>query len=189
MKKSIGGNTILHPHPVVLVATYDKDGKPNMMTAAWAGICCSKPPCVGVSLREATKTYHSIMHSKAFTVNIPSRDFVKQADYAGLVSGSKADKFKVTGLTPVKSEVVNAPYVKELPVALECMLKQSVQIGLHTQFIGEILNVLCDEEVLGPNGLPDIEKLKPLIYATGNMAYYSVGGFVQKAFTIKEYGK
>jgi flavin reductase (DIM6/NTAB) family NADH-FMN oxidoreductase RutF len=85
MKKSIGANTIVFPAPVFVVGTYDKDGKANAMTASWAGICCSKPPCIYVSLREATYTYGNIVSRKAFTVSIPSQKYIKQADYFGLV--------------------------------------------------------------------------------------------------------
>lgn len=102
------------------------------MTAAWGGISCSDPPCISISLREATYTYHSILESKAFTISIPSEDHVQEADYFGIASGMDVDKFRATGLTPVKSEVVNAPYVGEFPFVVECELLQHVKIGLHT---------------------------------------------------------
>ena len=101
MKKSIGAKTIIYPAPVLIVGTYDKTGKPNVMTAAWGGICCSKPPCVAVSLRKATYSYGSIVENKAYTINIPSEKFVKESDYFGLVSGKTEDKFAAAGLTPV----------------------------------------------------------------------------------------
>ena len=104
MKKiHLDPHTILHPHPVLLVGTYGADGNPNLMNAAWDRICCSDPPCVPVSLREATLTYHNILHTQAFTVGIPSRKHVEAADYVGLVSGRDHDKFRDTGLTPLKS--------------------------------------------------------------------------------------
>lgn len=83
------------------------------MTASWAGICCSSPPAVSVSLRKATYTYQSLIDSKAFTVNIPSNSHVKEVDYIGIASGKDTDKFQMTGLTPTKSEKVNAPYVNK----------------------------------------------------------------------------
>ena len=81
MKKSLGANTLIYPTPTWVVGTYDKDGKPNVMTAAWGGICCSQPPCVAVSLRKATYSYGNIVERKAFTVNVPSVAHAKQADY------------------------------------------------------------------------------------------------------------
>ncbi len=99
MKKSLGAKTILYPTPVLVVGTYDLQGKPNVMTAAWGGICCSEPPCVAVSLRKATYSYHNIVHRKAFTVSVPSERYVKDADYFGIVSGRTDDKFAAAELT------------------------------------------------------------------------------------------
>ena len=87
MKLSLPAQPIMLPSPVLVVGTYGPDGKPNIMTAAWGGIACSKPPCVSVSLREATLTYHNIRQAEAFTVNIPSERHIKEADFVGLVSG------------------------------------------------------------------------------------------------------
>ena len=93
MKKSLGAKTLIYPTPVWVVGTYDNEGKPNVMTAAWGGVCCSQPPCVGVSLRKATYSFGSIMERKAFTVNVPSDAHVREADYFGIASGRDSDKF------------------------------------------------------------------------------------------------
>ncbi len=184
MKRSIGAKTLVYPNPVFLVGSYDLEHRPNIMVVAWSGICCSKPPCLAVSLREATYTHGNIKHNKAFTVSIPSVTQVKEADYAGVYSGLEENKFEATGLTPVKSSLVDAPYVAEFPVALECRLLHMVELGSHTQFVGEILDVKAEERVLGENGLPDIEKVIPLVYSSGNRAYYAVGQQVAPAFSI-----
>jgi len=185
MKKKIDACTVVHPHPVFVVGSYDKEKKPNMMTVSWGGICCSKPPCVAVSVREETQTYKNIKENKAFTVNIPSEEYVKEADYVGIASGAETDKFRDTKLTPVESERVHAPIVEEFPYALECKLIKTVEIGLHTQFIGEIMEVVANEDVLGSHGKPDIEKVKPLIYGSfGNKGYYSIGERLGDAFSI-----
>ena len=141
MKTSLGAKTIVLTNPVWVVGTYNQEGKPNVMTAAWGGICCSQPPCIYVSLRKATSTYSNIIARKSFTVSIPSETYVKETDYFGIASGKKVDKFSVTGLTPVKSDLVDAPYVKEFPLIIECKVNQVVEIGLHTEFIGEIVDV------------------------------------------------
>ncbi|MHC4778090.1 MAG: flavin reductase family protein [Planctomycetota bacterium] len=185
MKKSIGAKTVLYPHPVLIVGSYDESDRPNMAAVAWGGICCSKPPAVGISLREATLSYHNIKHHGAFTVNIPSVEHVKPADYTGIASGKNVDKFEATGLTPVKSELVHAPMVEEFPLSLECKLIHTVEVGLHTQFIGEILDLKADEAVLGDKGLPDVTKVKAFCYATGNMGYFAIGEFIEKAFSNK----
>ena len=184
MKKSLGAKTILYPTPVLIVGTYDAAGKPNAMTAAWGGICCSSPPCVAVSLRKATYTYGNIVQQGGFTINIPSEDFAVQADYFGMVSGKKADKFAETGLTPIRSTLVNAPYIKEFPLVLECKLVHQIELGLHTQFVGEILDVKADEDVLDDNGALDVEELKPFFYAPEVSAYYGTGRRLGNAFSI-----
>jgi flavin reductase (DIM6/NTAB) family NADH-FMN oxidoreductase RutF len=184
MKKSLGAETIVPTTPVWVVGTYDKDGKSNVMTAAWGGVCCSKPPCIYVSLRKATYTYSNIVKRKAFTVSIPSENYAKEADYFGIVSGKKIDKFLATGLTPVKSDLVDAPYVKEFPLIIECKLNKVVEIGLHTEFIGEIMDVKADSSVLNEKTLPDIGKVKPIIWNMAGMMYHKVGDPVGQAFSI-----
>ncbi len=184
MKKNLGAKTLVYPTPVFVIGTYDHEGKPNVMTAAWGGICCSSPPCVAVALRKAAYTYGNIMARKAFTLNIPSEKYAREADYFGIVSGRKEDKFAKSGLTPVKSELVDAPYVKEFPLNLECKVIHVVEIGLHTQFIGEIINVKIDESLLVGDDRPIIEKLKPMLYAPDSTAYYGVGEYIGRAFSI-----
>jgi len=181
---SLGANTFAPVTPVWVVGTYDHDGRPNVMTAAWAGICCSKPPCVYVSLRKATYTYGNLMERKAFTISFPSEAYVKEVDYFGLVSGRECDKLSTTKLTPVKSDVVDAPYVKEFPVVLECKIIKVVEIGLHTEFIGEILDVKAQQTVLNENKIPDVEKVKPLVCSLANMSYRKVGENAGKSFSI-----
>ena len=184
MKQSLGARTLLYTHPVVVIGTYDRDGKPNVMTAAWAGICCSSPPCVAVSLQKPRHTYGNIMETKAFTVNIPSEDHVVEADYFGMVSGKDTDKFAASGLTPVKGTVVNAPYVKQFPVVLECRLLKTIEIGVHTQFVGEIMDVKVEDAVLGPDGRPDMARVRPFIYDSAKQEYYGIGKSIGKAFSV-----
>src|SRR5665647_2088511 len=184
MKKSLGAETIVPTTPVWVVGTYNQDGKPNVMTAAWGGVCCSKPPCVYVSLRKATYTYNNIVERNAFTVSIPSENYTKDADYFGIATGKKVDKFAATGLTTVKSDLVDAPYVKEFPLILECKVIKIVEIGLHTEFIGEIMDVKADSSVLNEKNLPDIKKMKPIIWNMAGMTYHKVGNPTGQAFSI-----
>jgi flavin reductase (DIM6/NTAB) family NADH-FMN oxidoreductase RutF len=184
MKQSIGAKPLAFPTPTWVVGTYDMNGKPNAMTVAWGGICCSNPPCISVSLRKATYSYAGIIENKAFTISIPSEDFVRETDYFGIASGKDENKFEATCLTPVRSELVSAPYVGEFPVVLECKLLHTLEIGLHTLFVGEIIDIKVDESVFGENKNPDIEKIKPVIYDTGNRSYYSIGCNLGKAFSI-----
>ena len=184
MKKSLGPQTLVYPTPTWIVGSYDREGRPNGMAAAWGGICCSDPPCVAVSLRKATYSYASLATRRAMTINVPSEEQVKQADYFGLVSGRDVDKFVALNLTPVRSERVDAPYVKEFPLVLECDVIHVFELGLHTQFVGQILDVKADESILGPDGWPDVEKLRPIIFSPGNRRYYGVGRTLGEAFSV-----
>ena len=184
MKRSLGRKTLVVPAPVWVVGTYDAEGKSNIMTAAWGGICCSKPPAVCVSLREATYTYGNIVARRAFTVNVPSVDFAEQVDYVGIASGRDVDKFEAAGLTPVRSELVDAPYVEEFPINLECRLIHTLKIGLHTLFVGEIADVKADESVLGEKDRPEIDKVRPFVFSVGEQTYHAIGGLVGPAFNM-----
>jgi flavin reductase (DIM6/NTAB) family NADH-FMN oxidoreductase RutF len=184
MKKSLGSRALAFSTPVWVVGTYDKDGKPNVMTAAWGGICCSKPACVCVSLRKHRYSYNNIVDRQAYTISIPSEKFAKETDYFGIVSGRNTDKFSATGLTAVKSDLVDAPYIDNFPLVLECKVLHTIEIGVHTQFIGEIMDVKADEAVLGEKGWPDIEKVKPIIYGPEIGTYHGIGKFLGKAFSI-----
>jgi flavin reductase (DIM6/NTAB) family NADH-FMN oxidoreductase RutF len=182
MKTSLGAKTIVYPTPVFVVGTYDAESRPNVMTVAWGGICCSKPPCIAISVRKATYTYGNLMERKAFTVSVPSRDQVAEADYFGMVSGRDVDKFSATGLTPVRSELVDAPSVQEFPLALECRVVLISDLGMHTQFVGEILDVKAEDDCLGAGGELLTERIAPIIYAPGESAYYAVGERLAKGF-------
>ncbi len=184
MKKSIGARTILFPTPVLIIGTYDLQGKPNAMNVAWGGIVCSEPPCVAISVRDQRKTYENILAKKAFTINIPSEKHIKEADFFGIVSGKQEDKFKATGLTPVKSEKVDAPYIQEFPFIIECVLKETHKLGVHTQFIGEIKDIQVNESMLNAKGFPDIKKLNPILFDPGTCAYYGTGKLLGQAFSI-----
>ncbi|RJP74569.1 MAG: flavin reductase family protein [Candidatus Zixiibacteriota bacterium] len=183
-KKSLGPKTLALPAPVWVVGTYDAAGKANGMTAAWGGVCCSKPPCVSVALRPSRYSYDAIVQRRAFTVCVPSEKHLQAADYFGLASGRDEDKFAAADLTPVRSELVDAPYVEEFPLALECRLLHTVEVGLHTLFIGEILDVKCDEQTLTDNGEhPDLAKVRPVLYAPGSRRYFGVGELLGTAYT------
>ncbi len=164
MKRSIGAQTVISPAPVLIVGT--------------------RPPCVYVSLRRATYTHGAILARGGYTISIPSERHAAEADYVGLVSGRDADKFAVTGLTPVRAEHVDAPYVGEFPVVLEVKLLQAIELGSHTQFVGEVLDAKVDEDCLNADGHPDLARVRPLVFATMATEYYGLGQRVGGAFEI-----
>ena len=184
MKKSLGAKPFAYPTPVFVVGTYDPNGKPNVMTASWGGICCSQPPCVAVSLRKATYTHGNIVARRAFTISIPSEADLREADYFGLVSGREEDKIDAAGLMAVRSDRVDAPYVQEFPMVIECRLAHTIELGLHTQFVGEILDVKVEEAALDSDGAADIKKVNPLVFEPETQSYYGIGDFLGKVFAV-----
>jgi flavin reductase (DIM6/NTAB) family NADH-FMN oxidoreductase RutF len=184
-KRSLGSLPLIYPQPVLLVCTYDDAGKPNVMAAAWGGICSSGPVSLCVSVRPERWTHDALLARKAFTVGIASESMVAAADYAGIASGRRFDKFPAAGFTPVRAEKVDAPYIAECPVILECSLSQSLSLGTHTMMIGSIVDVKADEDCLDPSGAyPDMGKTAPLIYDSGSRSYFAVGRFVAAAFSV-----
>ena len=184
MKKSLGAAAVSLTNPVWIVGTYDAQGRPNVMAAAWAGVCCSDPPCIYVALRKATYTYGNIVQRQAYTVSVPSETYVKQADFFGIASGRDVDKLTVAGLTAEKSDVVDAPYVAEFPLVLECKVLQTVEIGRHTQFIGQIMDAKADEEVLGEEGRLDVAKIKPFLFSSVDRSYSGIGNLLGQGFRL-----
>lgn len=181
MKQSLGAKTIAVPTPVWLVGTYDENNKPNIMTAAWGGICCSRPPCIQVSLRAATYSHGNIKARKAFTVNIPSDEHWREADYAGIASGRDTGKLSDLEWFFTASELVDAPIIDQCGLVIECRLKETVELGLHTMYVGEIMDVKADPEVI-TDGKLDIRKVKPIIFSPGEGCYFSVGPKLSDAF-------
>ena len=172
-KKSGKPEAALFPLPVVLVTCVDKAGKPNVITLAWAGIVCSEPPMLSVSIRLGRYSYGLIKEQKEFTVNIPTTAIMKETDICGTVSGRSGDKFKLAGLHTEPAKEVKAPLIKECPVALECKVRDSKMLGTHEMFIAEIVAVHVEESVLGPSGKMDCAKAGPFSYNWGE--YWSTG--------------
>lgn len=184
MKKSLGARSLTYPNPALVICTYDENNVPDMMTASWIGMCCSEPPCITVSLRKQRKTFDNALLKGAYTVNIPSTKYVREVDYAGIYSGKDRDKFSDLGLTAQKAEFVDAPFISEFPVVLECKLIQTLELGTHTLFIGQILDIKADENTIKDNKIPSILDVKPFVYDSGTRAYYGVGEFLGDAYKI-----
>jgi len=183
-KISLGPQPLLYPEPALLVCTYDAEGKANAMVAAWGGICSSEPLCLSVSVRPMRWTHDPLLERKAFTVGIPSASMLAAADYLGIASGRRYDKLSAAGLTSVRSEKVDAPYIAECPVVLECKLRETLTVGSHVLMIGEIVDVMADKACMADGkDYPDIAKVAPLIYDSGSKAYYGVGKKLGEAFS------
>ncbi|MDR3353775.1 MAG: flavin reductase family protein [Synergistaceae bacterium] len=184
VKKNIGAEIALYPTPLVLCGTYDAEGKANLATLAWVGVCCGKPPAVQVSLQRPRHTFSSIMEKGEFTVNIPSSSLVVEADYCGMASGRNQDKFDVSGLTSRRGEFVDAPIVEECPICMECKVIHTLEIGTHVMFVGEILASWVNEDCLAPDGIPDPSLVSPLLFTPLRRNYHAIGDLVGGAFNI-----
>ena len=170
---------MVYPMPVFILGTYGKDGTPNAMNAAWGGITEENEITVCVSADH--KTTENFTSRGAFTVSMATADFVCECDYVGIESGNKAeDKLDRCGFHTVKSELVDAPIILELPMALECRVKSYDPESCR--LVGEIVNVSADESVL-TDGKIDPDKLKPITYDSANHTYRVIGEVVGKAFS------
>jgi flavin reductase (DIM6/NTAB) family NADH-FMN oxidoreductase RutF len=145
MKKDIRAGSLLFPNPVLVVCTYGADGKANAATFAWGGVASSEPPTISIAVQPVRYTYAALLQRKAFTVNLVPAKYAAEADYFGMASGLNADKFAVTGLTPTRSNLVDAPYIEEFPYALECVVAHTLDLGRHTLFVGEVKGTKLDE--------------------------------------------
>lgn len=179
MRKNFGARPLSYPQPVFIIATYGEDGTPDAMNAAWGGI--SEENEISLCLSAGHKTVKNILKRGAFTISMADTEHVVACDYVGMVSGNSVpDKFSKAGFHAEKSEFVDAPLIRELPVALECRFKDYNQDTCILR--GEIVNVSVDERVLDGDGKVDAAKAAPIIFDPFNNEYLKVGEKVGKAF-------
>ena len=165
--------------PVYIIGTYNADGTPNAMNAAWGGISEEKE--ISICVDSAHKTAENILARKAFTVSMATAKYVTACDYVGVVSGNKEpDKFAKAGFHATRSEFVDAPLIDELPMAVECKLIS--YDSESCRLVGEIVNVSADESVLNEDGKVDPAKLQPITYDPMNHHYLVLGEKVGRAF-------
>ena len=179
MRKNFGAKTWLYPMPVLIIGTYDEDGTPDAMNAAWGGIYDTNQ--VMVCLADDHKTTENIRKTGAFTVSFATAKTVVPCDYVGIVSANDVpDKLAKAGFHATRSEYINAPIIDELPMTVECKLIKFNEDGIC---VGEIVNVSADESILDENGKIDAKKLDPIIYDSVTHAYWSFGEKVGQAFS------
>ncbi len=179
MRKNLKPQAYIYPLPVLIVGTYNEDGTPNAMNAAWGTVCDLKR--VSICLDFNHKTTKNILRTKQFTVSIADVKNVVPADFVGIVSGNDLpNKIEKAGWTTVKGEKTYAPIFNELPLALECEL---VSYDEQSEIcVGEVVNVSVDQGVLSEKGKIDLTKFKPICYDCGTHGYYEFGAKVGQAF-------
>lgn len=164
MKVSKNPYTALFPCPIVLVTCVDLNGKPNIITLAWAGTVCSDPPTLALGINPKRYSCGLIEASGEFVVNIPTRSILKETDFCGVTSGRDVDKFSETGLTPQPAEKVKPPLIQECPVNIECIVRKKISLGSHQLFLGEVVLVHVDENILNEKGEINYSKAAPFVY-------------------------
>ena len=180
--KSFGSKPWILPQPVLIIGTYDKDGKPNAMNAAWGGQWDMHEIIISLGSHQTTD---NLAVNPEFTVTFATTDTLVAADYVGIVSGRNTpDKMQKTGWTTEKAPNVNAPVFREFPMTLECRVKQKLEESETGYYlIAEIVNILCDEQYLGEDGNPDVEKMNLIIYNPVHHTYIRLGETEGKAFS------
>lgn len=164
---------MVYPLPAVLVSCADKAGNVNLMTAAWTGTICSDPAMVYVSIRKERHSHHMIMETGEYVINLTTEALARATDFNGVRSGRDMDKFKETGLTPVKGDLTYAPMVAESPVCIECKVTNVMPLGSHDMFMAEVKAVWVDDAYMDEKGGFHLEKADPLVYSHGQ--YFGIG--------------
>ncbi len=179
MRRNFGAKPWCYPQPVFIIGTYDEKGNPNVMNAAWGGM--DYDDRINLCLSAGHKTVKNLLKTKAFTLSMATEDQIIACDYAGLASGNKVlDKFAKAGFHASKSQIVNAPLIDELPMALECSLVSYDPESCH--LVGRILNVSADESILDEDGNIDPARLRPITFDPVNNSYLAIGPKVGNAF-------
>lgn len=180
MRKQLGKKPLVYPQPVLMIGTYDENGNPDIMNAAWGGM--GDDTQIFLCLSPEHKTTENILKNKCFTVSMAIEGYEKECDYLGIVSGNKvSDKVGRSGLHVTKSDLVNAPIIEELPICLECELISYEPE--HCHLFGEIVGASVEDSVMTDDKV-DIEKLKPLLFDIDGHNYYSIGEKIADAFKV-----
>lgn len=174
MKKKVdfGGAHVIAPLPVALVGCAHAELGVNLLTIAWTGVGCSDPPMIHASIRPGRHSHRMIAESGCFTVNLPTREILRQVDLCGIVSGRDGDKWRRAGLTPLTGTAVAAPIVAECPVNFECVVRHVLPLGVHDMFVGEIVARRADEDLVR-DGRLDLSRVPLVAYVNGE--YWSLG--------------
>lgn len=172
-KQSWKPGNMLNPVPAVMVSCADREGKPNIITIAWAGTVCTNPPMVSISVRPTRYSYDMIRETGEFVINLVTEPLTRACDYCGVVSGRDVDKFAKTGLTPIPVEGVSVPGIAESPVSIACRVVEERALGSHTMFLAEVVGVTADDRYLDETGRFDINGTGLIMYSHGE--YFGLG--------------
>ncbi|MGM9968765.1 MAG: flavin reductase family protein [Anaeroplasma sp.] len=185
MKQLWKAGNMLYPVPSVMVSCQKKGEKPNIITVAWCGTCCTNPPMVYISVRPERYSYPIIVESNEFVINLVTESLAYACDYCGVKSGRDIDKFKKLGLNPQKSYKIDSPAISESPVNIECKVNRIIELGSHNMIIADVVGVVIDDKYLDENNRFDLNKAKLVTYSHGE--YYSLGNLLGKfGYSVKK---
>ena len=185
-KRTLRGGNMLNPTPVVMVSCGATLDEYNIITVAWAGTVNSDPPMCSVSIRPTRHSYDIIKRSGCFVINLVNKELSDCADWCGVRSGEKYNKFVETGLTPVRATQVNAPMIEESPVNLECKVTQVLPLGTHDMFLAEVVAVHVNENLFSKKtDAIDLRRADLVTYSHGH--YYTLGEIIGKfGFSVEK---
>ncbi len=166
--------TLIYPLPAVLVSCGETEEEKNLLTVAWTGTICSDPAMCYISVRKERHSHAILKRTGEFVINLTTRALCRATDWCGVRSGRDYDKFKEMNLTPLWAKHVKAPLVAESPVAIECRVKQVLELGTHDMFIAEVVGIEVDPQYINPEtGKFELELADLVAYSHGE--YYTLG--------------
>lgn len=187
-KISWKAGNMLYPLPAIMVSLTDKAGNSNIITLAWAGTICTNPPMLSVSVRPERYSYDIIKETGEFVVNLTTKELTYATDYCGVKSGRDVDKFKEMKLTKLASEKIKAVSIAESPVNIECKVREIMELGSHSLFIADVVNVRVDGRLLDEKGRFNLAKSELIAYSHGR--YYELGKELGSfGYSIRKEGK
>ncbi len=186
MKVNWKPGTMVYPLPAVLVSCGSTEDTRNLITVAWTGTICTDPAMLYISMRPERHSYDIIRREMEFTICLTTEEMARHTDWCGVRSGRDYDKWKETGLTPVKGQKVGCWYVDESPLCIECRVKEVIALGSHHMFIAEVLNVIADDRYISPQtGAFDLAASGLMAYSHGH--YYRLGREIGRfGFSVKK---
>lgn len=171
-KRALKGGALLAPVPAVMVSVGDENEK-NILTVAWCGTVATQPPKTYISVRPSRHSYDILRRTGEFVINLVPSEMAKTADYCGIYTGAKVDKFAKCGLTAAPIEGISAPAIAECPVSIACRVSDVIPMGTHDMFLADVLSVEADEALFDEKGALHLEKAHLCAYVHG--AYFKLG--------------
>ena len=181
------GGALIAPIPPVMVSCGTPE-KPNVLTIAWTGIINTIPPKTYISVRPKRHSYNLIKENGEVVINLTTADLVRAADYCGVYTGAKVNKFEKCSLTPIPSEEVSCPSIAESPLCLECRVTEVIPLGTHDMFLADIVSVSVDEALIDEKGALHLENAHLAAFSHGE--YFELGKKIGSfGFSVKKHKK